>query len=903
MPPDVTRLRIVAVMVASVLVSHAILSAAQPDTGNVSGRVLDSRSGTPLPGAVVGIDGSLWQTVSDRDGRFQLAGIPAGDYVVVAAFLGRPTTRLQLTVRRGETIALEVQLTPLVVIEERVTVSASPIGHGAARALNQQMTAPSIMNVVSADQMGQFPDANAAEAAQRIPGVAIEREKGEGRYVMIRGTEPRLSSILINGERIPSPENDLRQVALDVVPTDLLDAIEVSKALTADMDADAIGGAVNLVTKRAPAQARTLATLAGGYNENQNDWGQGLVSIAAGRRFRGARLGLVGTGSYQDTDRGRDSFEPTYTGGALEELQVRHYVTDRARTGLSGGLDYQFSANDQAFLRATYSELSDRELRRLTSYLVPSGAIERRLSDRVETLTVGNVQIGAHHLFDTGIQLDYRVSAAYAEEREPNRLDTTFAQPDVRFAPNVSPGAIDPDNIQANPLNEDITLFTLEEQLVEHNLATDRDVVGAVDLRFPLAGRRNVAGTLKSGAKYRARRKTGDNNLTAFDPAGEVRLLDTRDPRFDVGTIVDDRYLLGPHVDPKTARMLHARNMSDGTIRQEENLADFDATERTVAAYGMADLAVGARMTLVPGIRVETTRIDYTGFDLRVDEETLTTPGQVRRAREETKVFPGLHWRYAVTPSSNLRVAATRSMARPDYADLVPFQLTLTQDNEIRRGNPDLRSTTSWNYDLMIEHYFDSVGVLSAGVFYKDLTDYIFSFTTRERRGDTLFDVIEPRNSDAASVRGFEVAIQNQLRTLPAPFDGLGLYANYTFTDSATVLPGRESTGQRLPGQASHLGNAAIWYEKGGFSARTSVNVRDTLVFRVGRDPAHDVYLDGHYQIDLSISQVVTDNIRLFVDVLNLTDQPLRFYEGSRDRPTEEQYSSWWASFGIRLNF
>ena len=181
----------------------------QATTGNVSGRVLDGRVGDPLPGALIRVEDTGRQTVSDSAGRFHLARLPAGELTLVVGFLGRLTVRTPVNVLAGQTVTFDVELVDELVLEESVIVRASAIGDADARALNQQKTAPNITNVVSADQLGRFPDANAAEATQRIPGVAIERDKGEGRYVMIRGTEPRLSSMMINGERIPSPENDV----------------------------------------------------------------------------------------------------------------------------------------------------------------------------------------------------------------------------------------------------------------------------------------------------------------------------------------------------------------------------------------------------------------------------------------------------------------------------------------------------------------------------------------------------------------------------------------------------------------------------------------------------------------------------------------------------------------------
>ena len=206
------------IVIGSLLAGTA--AAEQTGAGTLSGRIVDASLGGPLPGAVVLVEGTVLQGASDEEGRFLLAGVPAGDQTAVVRFLGSQTVRAPVTVLAGQTVMLDIELRDAFVLEETVTVTAGPIGDGAVRALNQQKTAPNITNVVSADQIGQFPDANAAEATQRIPGISIERDQGEGRYVVIRGSEARLNSMLINGERIPSPEGDVRQVALDVVPTD-----------------------------------------------------------------------------------------------------------------------------------------------------------------------------------------------------------------------------------------------------------------------------------------------------------------------------------------------------------------------------------------------------------------------------------------------------------------------------------------------------------------------------------------------------------------------------------------------------------------------------------------------------------------------------------------------------------
>lgn len=895
---------VVTVMSCGLLVAAPAAEAEQEGSGTLAGRIVDASLAGPLPGAVLVVEGTVLQAVSDGEGQFQLAGVPVGTQTVVVSFIGRQTVRAPVTVVSGQTVTLDIELRDAFVLEEAVTVTAGPIGDGEARALNQQKTAPNITNVVSANQIGQFPDANAAEATQRIPGISIERDQGEGRYVVIRGSEARLNSMMINGERIPSPEAEVRQVALDVVPTDLLEAIHVTKALTPDMDADAIGGAVNLVTKAAPSQTRALATISGGYNDIQNDWGQGLFSITAGRRFNGDRLGLIGTASYNDVNRGSENIEPEYDDGDLDDLQVRDYSINRERTGLNAALDYKLTPTDSLFVRGIFTRFSDQEYRRRTRYRVGNSRIERELKDRLETQVIGNLQAGANHFLANGLHIDYRVSASYAEEDEPGRYDTTFRQDDVLFDPNLSAAFIDPDNLQANPLNESLAAFTLDDQVVEDNLTADRDVVGAFDLRIPLGLRGNFAGTIKTGVKFRDKRKTRDNRAQVFESDDDIFLDDFIDPTFNVASVLGGRYRPGSHIGADQARGLGSQFALESEVDFEADLADYDAAERTSAVYGMADLALGARMTLLTGVRVESTRIEYTGYELRFDDEgDFAAIDPLADRRDYTQAFPAVHWRYAFTPDSNLRAAVTRSMARPNYYDLVPFQLILEEDSEIVRGNATLRPTTSSNVDLMLEHYFQSVGVISGGFFYKNLTDFIFPFTFGETRNGDLFDVLEPRNGEAARVSGVELAFQNQLRMLPAPFDGIGVYANYTFTDSDATLPERAEDSLRLPGQARHVGNLAASYEKAGFSARASLNFRGRTLFEVAEDAAEDIFLDANHQLDLSVSQALTGNIRLFMDALNLTNQPLRFYEGSTDRPIQEEFYSWWMAFGARLSY
>ena len=242
-----------------------LAASAQTTTGSIEGRVLDSVTGEPLPGATVLLEGSSITGSTDRTGTFRVSGAPAGDQTLLVTYLGKQDGRVTVAVRAGGVVSTADVKLQRIAFSETVTVTADEfILDAQARALNQQKSAPNITNVVSADQIGSFPDPNAADTAQRIPGVSVSKDQGEGRYVLVRGAEPRLNSMMIDGERIPSPDPTLRQVALDVVPSDLLQSIEVSKAITPDQDGDAIGGGVNLVMKQAPDRLRMFGGIGTG---------------------------------------------------------------------------------------------------------------------------------------------------------------------------------------------------------------------------------------------------------------------------------------------------------------------------------------------------------------------------------------------------------------------------------------------------------------------------------------------------------------------------------------------------------------------------------------------------------------------------------------------------------------
>jgi TonB-dependent receptor len=869
------------------IVMLAAAAPAQAASGTVGGTIAGPDGG-PLPGASVSVVGTRVETTTDRLGRYSLAPVPAGEQQLLVRYLGFADQTVTLSVGDGASVAQDVTM-HLEAFMGTVTVSGNPILEGQAKALSEQKNAPNIVNVVSSDQIATFPDTNAAEATQRVPGVFIQRDQGEGRYVLIRGTEARLNSTQIDGERVPSPEGDVRQVAIDVVPADTLGGIQVSKALTPDQDADAIGGIVNLKLKDAPGETMLQAS-AGGYYGDLRDGDGVQADFTWGQRLVEGDVGLLLAGSYTDITRNTENFEASWGDEQPEEYETRDYNVNRERAGFVGAFDVHTSPGSVFRIKGTFNEFDDQEYRRRVVYKVEDGEIERELKDRFESQQIWNLYGEGEHVSESGSLLSYKLSYAHSEEEEPKANYPIFVQEDVEFEPAFEGGWFQP-----NPLNEELGEFVLDEIERNDNITEEDAVVVRVDYSLPMAG-----GVWKLGGKYRDNEKSRDQEVTILDTDDDVLLIDNTDAGYHAGSILDGDYLMGEHVDPSAV----GRFLSlPGELEKdyEEDAADYEANEAIYAAYAMTELYLTDSIMLLPGVRYEYSDVDYTGYEVLFNEDgDYVSTNPVTGSNSYGEFFPSVQTRWAIDEQSNLRAAVTRSLARPNYVDLVPTRLIVEEDSEIILGNPALDPTTSWNLDLMYERFFATVGVVSAGAFYKSLDDYIYFFTSEEDYQGNEFEVTQPRNGEAATVWGLELAYQNQFRRAPAPFDGFGLFLNHTWTDSEATYPDRDDT-TTLPGQAESVGNLALSYEKGFFSGILSYNKSGKYISEVGGDPKDDIYYDDHEQLDLQTQFRLTSAWALYLQLYNLTDEPLRYYVGSSDRPVQEEYYSWWALLGVRF--
>ena len=928
-----------------VLLICSLSAAAQ--NGTLQGKIVDE-NGLPMPGATVQITNlSQVGSFTDGEGRFTIYNVPTGNHTLKITYIGYQESEQEIEVSGGIN-DVDFSLTPGVTLGDEVIVLGDRL-KGQAKAVNRQKNNQNITNIVAADQIGRFPDANIGDAIKRIPGITIQGDQGEARNIVIRGLQPQLNSVTINGNRIPSAEGDNRNIQMDLIPSDMIQTIEVNKAVTPDMDADAIGGSVNLVTRSAPSGSRISGTAASGYNalSEKPIWTGGLV---LSNRFADDKLGAVLSASYNNHNFGSDNIEAEWTEGDdiaayVEEFQIRTYEVQRIRRSISLGLDYQFNSAHKIYLNSMYNHRDDWENRYRTvikdieepdangvSFV---GAIERQTkggidSDRVdnrrlEDQRVRNISFGGDHLLGN-VKLNWSGSWAKASEERPNERYAQYtAEPEVEVAgedeaqgmlfnqiitdpkrPLFTPAASDGFSLAGNdPSILGQSLFELDELTEEFQDTYETDFNSRIDLKIPI----NTAGIVSIGGRLRTKEKVRDNTFfeysfinDEFETLDQVPGIDKTKSNFLPGS----QYEAGNYASPSWLGSLDLTNGSrfDQEDKPDEYLAqNYTASEDIIAGYAMVTYDLSDAFTVLAGARVEQTSIEYTGNQVLNEEELIS---EVTASQDYTNFLPGLHLKYNFTKNLVARAAWTNTLARPNYFDLVPFEDNRPDDNELFLGNPDLDPTTSSNIDLSLENYFSSIGFVSVGYFNKSINDFIYTGITNQTFGGDDFDVFQPFNGGDATINGFEIALQRQLDFLPGALKGIGIYLNYTNTSSSAEGVANEDGDLRedldLPGSAEHLFNTSLSFETAKLVLRASINFSSDYIDEVGGDAFSDRYYDKQTFVDLNGSYAFTPNWRFFFEAINITNQPLRFYQGISSRTMQEEFYNARFNFGIKFD-
>jgi len=913
--------------------------------GQVAGRIIDAQTGDYLPGANVLLEGTSYGTSSDRAGEYYIKNIPAGDYTLKVVYIGYKDFSAPLTITDNGMTGLDAALEGAYLEADEIEVTG--LRQGQIKALTQQKTSNNIKNIVAEEQMEQFPDINSAEVLQRVPGISVQRDQGEGRYVQIRGTPPRMNAMKVNGENIPSPEGSDRTAQMDIIPADQLASIEVIKAITPDMDANAIGGAVNLVTKSALDYEKPVfnVTAGGGYADIL---GKGIYQGSAnyGTRFgKNKDFGIMIGASYLRSDRGShnnemewgdaaqlevdadgeivedDEGDPIEIGEfpwALENISLRHYDVRRDRLGFSTSLDYRPDNDNSYSIRAIYDNYLDIETRNeltaepvgfntdATDGLQAEFAREMKTRDQAATL-YSIMGTGENHF--GALTLDYSLSYNYGQEEELRHFEPKFEMDET---PDMTWNLSDRDNPTFAITGEDADYyldasnFVLDGMEYHDNITTNTDIIGSVNFMMPFSFMGSQS-ELKFGGKASMKEKDRKEKIWDYEWDGDDDITMSQFTGDNISDLLDDKYNFGPMIDPDKMEDFYNDNKNGdfvGEINKEDSdAATYDATEDIYAFYFQTTMNFDNLMILA-GVRDEITQTSYNGNEVVFDDEgDYVVTNSLSEDKSHNHILPSLHLKYAVSPRTNMRAAFTSGLARPHYEHMVPYSVVLHEDEEIERGNADLVPTTAYSFDLLAEHYLSGIGIVSGGVFYKILDDIIYPTVIEEDGG--IYDGYEvvqpwqPKGADPATIFGIEVNWQQQLTFLPGFLDGFGVYANYTYTKSTADLPGRKDA--TLPGQAGNTANFALSYQKAGFTAQLSMNYQDSFIFEVGEDEDHDTIYNDHTQFDFSANQEITSGLSAYLQLVNLNNAPLNYYMGKENRPIQREYYSWWMHAGLKF--
>ena len=937
-------------LIILVFASNQIANAQK--TGIISGKITEAETNFSLPGATIKLEGINKYTYSNQNGEFEFLNIPEGNYQVEITYIGYEKQTQEVKVEAGKNTNIKFVLITASNELENVVVIGDRI-RGQAKALNKQKSNQNITNVISSDQTGRFPDANIGDALKRVQGITMQNDQGEARNIIIRGLAPNLNSVTLNGDRIPSAEGDNRNVQMDLIPADMISTIEVNKTLTSDMDADAIGGSVNLITRATPNGERISATLAGGYGPIREK-GNYTAGFVYGNRYLENKLGVVFSASYFNNIFGSDNVEAIWVKDDfdnvyIEEYDVRKYDVQRIRNSFAFATDYKFNNNNSIYFNAMYNIRDDRENRYRARYrgIDPiydvndniigfegdvrrqtKGGIDNKKNKnaRLERQKVQNYSIGGEHLLSPKLDMDWSVNYAEASEDRPNERYIEFQNRDLDLDMNLNNPRFPLITGIGDNSAEDFEFRTLSE----NNDYTEESEFGAkINFRVPFSIIENQKGRIRFGARLRIKDKFRNNKFFEYEPIVDFGNLNTLQTSFYSGENwqAGSQYVPGTFASNSFLGNLDLNNaalFNKEDIPSEYLALNYKAKENIYAGYVRFDQDFNDKLSMIAGLRLENTFIDYTANYIE-DEEDLV--GEINNTNSYTNVLPSIAFKYNSEKDWVYRAAFTTSIARPNYYALSPFLSVIPDDDSaIEAGNPNLKATYAYNFDLMLEKYYKSVGLLSGGVFYKKLNDFIYTYRdnqyTNAKFSQDFPNLVNPipavnpgnwsltqeRNGENVSVYGFEVAVQRQLDFIPGKFfKGLGVYLNYTFTDSEakgiTNADGEERKDVTLPGTAPHMFNSSLSWENKKFSARISLNYAADYLDELGGDSFDDRFYDKQTFIDANASYKFTSKLRVFAEANNLTNQPLRYYQGVAARTMQMEYYQARFNLGLKFDF
>jgi len=881
--------------IKSVILPILLLFSINSFAGDIKGRVVDANNGEPLVGATVTVNNKTLMV--KLDGTYHFKNISAGKYTLKISYAGYKSEARDIQLNNSnETKVVDINLESTSSSLTSVTVSANNKDNDKSVRRLEKIADP-IINVLSSKNIQLLPDITVANALQRVSGVTIEKSgSGEARYPIIRGMEKRYINTLVNGIKIPSPDNKNRFIPLDLFPSELLERLEVGKSLTPSMEGDAIGGTINLVMKDAPDRLLVQANAAAGFNTsfpdqkfsqfdnstmlhsspaqrfgstyvaNLNDLPvahmnytdksnpvNSTMGLTVGNRFgKEKQFGFVISGSYQNIYRGTTSnfFLPNSQPGLnniplFSDLQLRKYSVQSQRKGVNAKFDYRINKNNKISLFNTYVHLDDYQTRFVWDTVALNSLIDKSARSQWTFQSINSTTLQGEHKLSNTDRLDWSLVYSIAKNKTPDQSMFTHEYP-------IVPTSLTIDKLLS--MSRIWTSNTDKDQSAYLNYTKNTSVFNR-DFEF------------KVGGLYRDKHR--DNYYAAYTLSPVLGAA--------YNSINTAQFLFNP--------------ASNGTPSLSGNNYTFE--EKIAAGYLQGKWNVTNQFELLGGVRAENTNQHY--------ETLLTKDVQAKSGTiQYTDLLPSVQMKYAITPNQNLRFAYYRAIARPGFAELIPDGTDGEFFKEV--GDPvNLKHTVADNLDLRYELYSKGSDQLLLGGFYKDINNPIEISAVKPQNVNSLY--LMPVNIGKATNYGFEAVVAKF-------FGSFGISANYTYTNSSItndslifsyrntagqIVSKRVSETRPLQGQSNHVGNLSFIYKnpKLGFDFQTALVYTGERISFVSPYAGLNYWQSPTTQLDLSFEKRFGKRFSFYGKINNLTDAPMEL-------SLHQSYNGYMAGSGAR---
>ncbi|NII83789.1 TonB-dependent receptor [Pedobacter sp. SG908] len=862
----------------------------------LKGHVYDKQTGEAIVGATVVLENPRRTTNTGLDGTFEFKDVKVGAAKISVSYITYKTIEKTLVILKEDNDHLKFYMESDSKSLDDITIKSNAVSSTDQGARRLEKNAPQLMNIVSGRSIEISPDLTVANVMQRISGVSIERNSnGDGQYAILRGMDKRYNYTLVNGVKIPSPDNKYRYVPLDLFPSDLLDRLEVYKTLTPNLEGDAIGGAINMVMKNAPGLLQVNANVSTGYsqlffdrkftsynasginykspyeingknyNATQSDFSKGTLdykyknpapnligSLSLSKRFLDNKLGVVLAGSHQNTYRGSNStfYNNSVVGtdsyAKITSKSYREYSEQQQRTGLHGKIDYVFNKDHQISLYNVYVNLKNQQVR--DAVTTTYNGVYNPTAGNAELVYDTRSRLTEQQIYNTTLHGDHK----FFNDKFKVQWSAVYSSAKNDVPENTS---ISLNGIQQNFQSKRTSLVNTNPVTRRWERNTDEDLAGYLDLTYQvLAGEHKL--DIMAGGLYRDKKRSSFFN--------NYNLAQGADHANDIYGVNFQNY---------TDLNLVVSNPTGAVA----NSLTYDATEQTTSGYGMFKYN-SAKLEVIGGLRVEHTNQGYNL--LFAAGESFPKGNQIY-----TDVLPSLTAKYFLTEKAQLHASYYKALNRPGFYEIVPGKVVNEEFQE--RGNPNLQRALADNFDLRYELFPGASEQLLIGAFYKRIKNPIeYTFQADAVRGQDIY--YSPGNFGTANNYGAEIDYIKY-------FNKIGIKANYTYTHSRinttkTTRVINSTTGDTEPanvnqerplyGQSAHIANLSILFKdtKKGWDAQIAGAYTGPRINTVSQFLNNDFWQEGFVQVDASAEKRFKGGISVFVKANNILNTPTKLF-------------------------